>query len=266
MAIVDLAHDLDRHGYAESPVHRLDPRVKLIAGLACVLTAASFPKYSVVGPVPLLLVPAGLLILGRVPLRLILRFALLAGPFVLLIALFNPLLDQGPPLRFGPWRVAPGWLSALSIILRGACALGVALVLAATAPLPHLMRALGRLGLPRALVVQLFLLYRYLFVLIAEGRGLLAARALRDPDRRLPRPGTARALLGTLLIRTWHRAQRIHHSMLLRGFAGEFPVLAGTRLRLVDGIFLLVALAWCVGARFLPLSDWLGSAALGAGA
>ncbi len=114
--------------------------------------------------------------------------------------------------------------------------------LALVSPFAVLLCAgLGRLGVPRAFVVQLLFLHRYLFVLTAEAARMSRARALRNPERRRPSLRTFGSMMGHLLLRTTARAQRIHRAMLCRGFTGRLPTLAQPRF---GGGDLLLTAGW----------------------
>jgi cobalt/nickel transport system permease protein len=256
---------LDRLGYGESPVHRLDARAKLAATAVFVLCVASFPKYDVAGLVPFFAVPVALGMAGRVPARPIARLLAAASPFALLVGAWNPLLDRAPRAVVLGVMVPGGVLSLLSILLRFLLCSGTVLVLVATTSMPRLLRGLGQLGLPRPFVAQVQLLYRYLFMLVDEAQRLSQARALREPSRRLPRAGTAKRMLASLLWRTWERGDRVYQCMKARGFDGGFPLLAPASFRGRDALFLALVAAACVAARLLPLARWIGSAALRAG-
>ncbi len=255
---------LDRHGYEDSRIHRLDARAKLAATAVFVVCVASFPKYEVIGLIPFLafLLTHGLL--GRVPARPVLRLLLAASPFALLVAAWNPLLDREPRALMLGVVVPGGVLSFASIVLRFVLCTGAVLLLVATTSLPALLRGLGQLGMPRPFVSQVQLLYRYLFLLVDEGRRLSQARALREPQRRVPTLGTGKRMLASLLWRTWDRGERVYLCMKARGFDGRLPALAAARFGLRDGVFLTGVAAACVAARW-PVARWLGSALLRAG-
>ncbi|BDG09978.1 energy-coupling factor transporter transmembrane component T family protein [Anaeromyxobacter paludicola] len=256
------ARELDRLGYADSPVHRLDARAKLLVAAALVLAVSSFPRYEVAGLLPFFAVPVALGLGGRVAPRPVLRLVLAASPFALLVGLANPFLDTAPAAHVAGVAVRGGVLSLLSILLRFALCTSTLLLLVATTSMPRLVRGLRLLGTPAALTTQLQFLYRYLFLLVAEGERLQAARLLREPRRRLPRLATARGMLFTLLRRTWDRGERVYRCMQVRGFQGELPSLATERFRARDAAFLALGVTFCAAARLLPLSRWAGEALL----
>ncbi len=212
---------LDALSARESPLHRLDPRAKVLTTLVFAVTIASFGKYAVLPLLPFALFPVSLAAAGGIPFGYLGRRLLLALPFVLLVGAFNPLLDR-VPVPFGPIALAGGWVSFVSILLRFVLTVSAVLVLIGVTSFHGVCAALEKLGLPAPLVTQLLVLYRYLFVLVEEAARMDRARSLRSFGRRGRGLRTAGALLGTLLLRTWGRAERIHMAMLSRGFDGVF--------------------------------------------
>lgn len=249
---------LDLLGYGESWIHRRDSRAKLLAAFVFLICVASFPKYDVSALMPFfaLLVVWGAI--GEVPFELVFGIMVVIAPFAILLGAFNPFFDRHTAMMIGSVSVSGGVLSFFSILLRFVLSAGIVLLLVATTSMPRVFNALLLLRFPRVLVLQLDFLYRYLFVLIDEGKDLNYARNLRDPAHRLPSISTASKLLSVLLFRSIERARRVYFSMQARGFAGEVPTLHEEVFSRNDFVFLILFSSLCVAARILPLSTWLG--------
>lgn len=263
-ALLDLG-GLDTLAAQNSPVHRLDPRAKVLTTFLFILTVVSFGKYDLAALWPLALYPALLMALGNLPPGYLLGKVLLASPFALLVGLFNPWLDRAPLVQLGALEISGGWVSYGSILLRFALTLSAALALVATTGFNAACLALGRLGAPRVFTVQLMLLYRYIFVLAGEGSRMMRAWALRAPEGRKMPPKVFVSLVGQLLLRALDRAQRIHMAMLCRGFDGEIRLTRPLRLRPADALFVLAWAAFFLAARFCNLPHLLGRAVIGVG-
>ncbi|MEW6219038.1 MAG: cobalt ECF transporter T component CbiQ [Thermodesulfobacteriota bacterium] len=225
----------------DTPVHRLDPRAKLLVTAAFVLAVVSADKYAISGLLIFLLYPVAMVGLADLPARYLAGKVLLVMPFALLVGAFNPLLDRQVLVVIGPVEIAGGWISFVSIVLRSLLTVSAALILIATSGFPSICLALERLHVPRMFTIQLLFLYRYLFVLAGEARRMVRARALRSFGRRGLGPQVAASLMGHLLLRTLARARRIHLAMLCRGFDGEIRILRQLRLSGRDAVFVL---AW----------------------
>lgn len=261
-ALLDM-RGLDFLATCDSPVHRRDPRAKVVATLAFIVTVVSFQKYTLAGLMPLLLYPVALIAVAGVPLRHILGKLLLASPFALLVGLFNPVMDQSVVAELGPWQITGGWVSFASILLRFVLTVSAALILVATTGFIPVCLALERMCVPRAIVVQLMLLYRYVFVLAEEASRMSRAWSLRSVGGRRMNLRDFGSVAGHLLIRAIDRAHRIHMAMLSRGFDGEIRLQRRLRFGLWDAAFAGVWMAFFAVARFVPVSEMLGKAAMG---
>ena len=71
------------------------------------------------------------------------------------------------------------------------------------------------------------------------------------------------SLLGHLLLRTWLRAERIHMSMLARGFTGEFHTPKQSRFGGRELLFLSCWSAFFIALRMHNLTRFLGSLVTG---
>jgi len=66
------------------------------------------------------------------------------------------------------------------------------------------------------------------------------------------------SLLGTLLIRSMDRAERVYRAMVARGFDGEIRVLRPSRFRWADAAFIVGWLAFFSVARIWNLAEGMG--------
>lgn len=259
-------HALDTYLPGESPVHRLDPRVKLALTVLFILTAALTPDQG--WPVFLLLegwVVAAILV-SRVGMGVVQRRSALALPF--LLAAVTLLLarpgEPALPLPGTPWAVSmAGLWRFLAVVARSYLSVQAAVLLAATTPFPDLLWGMRALKVPRVLVAVGGFLYRYLFVLADEARRMLQAREARSvvPEGKKGgrtvfwRARVTGAMAGTLFLRAYERSERIWAAMVARGYDGEVRVLSAPTLRAADlGIGIgagLALLALMVLARAL---------------
>jgi len=249
---------LDRLACADTPVHRLDPRAKLLTTLVFLLCVVSFDRYSVAGLLPFSLYPVAIIAVAGLPAGFLFKKMLMVAPLALLVGIANPWFDQVPLLDLGGITISGGWVSYASILLRFLLTVTATLTLIATTGFHGVCVALRRIGVPAAMTVQLLLAYRYLFVLVSEGARMVRARSLRSFRRQGEGFAPYASLVGHLLLRTIDRAQRIHHAMLARGFSGELhsPVLL--RFRPTDTIFLLGWSMLFLLFRLVNLPQWLG--------
>jgi cobalt/nickel transport system permease protein len=209
-----------------SPLHRAPPQCKLAAGLLFVLAVVATPReaFWAYGLYALLL--AGLATVGRVPLPFLAGRLVIELPF-LLFAVFLPLVGQGERVEvLGVPLAREGLWAAWNIVVKGTLGVGASVLLAATTPVPELLRGLERLRLPKAFTTVAGFMVRYADVITDEVRRMRIARVSRGHDPRwIWQARAVAASAGTLFIRSYERGERVYLAMVSRGYSGSMPVL-----------------------------------------
>lgn len=219
-----------------------DPRVLLLVWLAFSALVVSVPKYDLDQALAFAAFPLFVITVARLPAGRLLRRMALLSPFVCLIAIANPFLDRTPLYAIGSLTLTRGLLSAAVIVAKAMIAILAILTLEQCLSMAGICEALRRLGVPRLFTTQLLLLYRYSFLLADEAAAMLKARDLRSFGRQGKGIRDTANLIGSLLLRSIARAERVHQAMLSRGFNGTLPGPAPRPLQRRDGAFALGAL------------------------
>jgi cobalt/nickel transport system permease protein len=213
---------LERYSDGDGPLHRLDPRVKLVATVIYVVAVVATPLHwwRVLGAEGLVL--AFVIGLSGVPPRALwtrwLGFAILVGFLAVLVARGHPSRGE---LGFG--------MVAAMIVVKNSLAFLAMLTLVNVTPFHRVLAAMRRLGAPIALVATLQFMYRYLYVLADELDRMVKARRART-FRRTGRLdwGLLTGLIGVLFLRAFERGERVHSAMLARGWDGTLRTLDGS--------------------------------------
>lgn len=163
---------------------------------------------------------------GRVPPRFLARRLMVEVPF-LLFAVFLPFFGRGERVDvLGLTLSRPGLWAAWNIAAKATIGTTAAVILAATTRVPDLLKALGRLHLPRVLVAMIGFMVRYLDVLAAElGRMRTALQSRGYRPRWIGRARALAAAAGTLFVRAYERGERVFLAMQARGYRGVMPEL-----------------------------------------
>lgn len=222
-------------------IHCLDPRAKLFTTLVFIILVASHDPLEVSALIPFIIYPAFLLLNAELPLNYLMKRLYFAAPFILFIAIFNPLVETQTVVIAG-YELRQGWLSMSSILIRFVLTASAALILLASTGMPRLCTALNQFGVPRLFTRQLLLLHRYMIVLLSEGLALYRATQLRRYGQRLTLT-TGTNLLGQLLLRTITRANRIYNAMVSRNFSGQLPT-TGTTTKFAKQDWCFIV-GWC---------------------
>jgi cobalt/nickel transport system permease protein len=239
-------------GDAASPVHRLDPRAKLVAFAAITFAAVS----ATLGEWQLWVLCAGALVAIAATARIEPIEIWRRGRFLLLLVLavgaVVPLVRSGGEAwALGPLTIHQAGLETFAgVAAKSAIGIASAVLLIATTSFPSTLQGLDAMRAPRLLTLIAGLMYRYLFVIADEvdrTRSALAARAYR------PRHALQAAALGraaaSLFLRSYSRGERVHLAMLARGFDGRMPQARELALGGADVAFAAAIVATLLAAR-----------------
>ena len=241
---------MDELGRLDTPLHRLDARVKTVTVILFVITVMSFSRYRIADLMPLFVFPFALIGIGKLPASAIFKKVAFAAPFALFVGMFNPLFDHQTVQIFGSQQISAGWVSFASILIRFVLTVSAALILLASTGIHRLCAGLERMGVPALFAVQILFLYRYLFVIGGEALRMIRSIQMRSAGAKKLTLRTYGSLTGTLLIRSMDRAQRIYRAMISRGFDGQVRLLHRKRPGLQDALFLIGWTAFFVMVRF----------------
>lgn len=249
---------MDDLARGDSPLHRLDPRAKLITTLVFIAAVVSFDRYALSALLPFFIYPVVLISVGRLPAGYLLKKLLLVSPFAVLLGIFNPLIDRHIVFYIGSAGIPGGWVSFTSILLRFTLTITSALCLVALSGFDAVCESLIKFGVPRPFVVQLLFFYRYIFVLTDETERLVRARSFRAFNTGVMNFTTFVPLVSHLLLRTLDRAERIYHAMCCRGFDGHVHVLRSMKIGYSEIIFMSCWIFLFIFLRFFNAPLQLG--------
>jgi cobalt/nickel transport system permease protein len=240
----------DPYRHRSSPLHHLDPRVKVVATLLYILTISLTPEgtWWTFGFFFFLIL--GTALLSSLGITFALRRSFVALPFVL-AALALPFATPGPAVWRLPllgWTISePGLVRFVSVVVRAWLAVQAAILLTATTRFPDLLWVLSAFRFPRPLVSTIGFMYRYLFVLADEALRMLRARASRSARKAGTHRRTilwqgrmAGAMVGSLFLRALERSERIYAAMLSRGYDGQMRSLIRFHMRATDWVALIL--------------------------
>lgn len=249
---------LDDLALRDNGVNALHPLLKLLTVMVYIIFVVSLGRYDIAGLIPFAIFPIIMIPAADIPFRPLLKRLLVVLPFIVLIGIFNPLFDRDPVL-FAGLELARGWLTFFSLFIKGVLTVTAALLLIATTGMEQMSAAFRQLKVPRLLVLQLLLTYRYISVLLEEAGNTVTAYSLRAPLQKGIHYKVWGSLAGQLLLRTYDRAQRIYIAMRLRGFEGEYHAGQTAAVRGRDLTFLIGWVIFFIAVRILNITGLLGN-------
>jgi cobalt/nickel transport system permease protein len=212
------------HVPGASVVHRLPAAAKLLGTVGFALAVALTPRRAWPAFAIDAVVLGAVVVMARLPIRTVLARLVAVVPFVGVAALV-PFVSDGPEVEvLGVVVSGDGLWAAFGIVAKALLGAGASIVLAATTPIPELIRGLGRLRVPVVLIGIVTFMFRDLDLIADQLRRMRTAMAARGHDARWlwqARPIAASA--GALFVRSYERGERVHLAMVARGFTGVTP-------------------------------------------
>lgn len=223
---------IGQHFPGESPVHRLDPRIKLVLTLAYIIVLFAVPNIS--GMVLAFVVVLLLYLLAKIPLKVLTRSMKPLLPIILFTAILNLFFAAGEPI-FQLWIIKiskEGIYYAVTMMLRILCLIaGSSLLTYTTSPIvltdavERLLRPLAVLRLPvHELAMMMTIALRFIPTLIEETEKIMNAQKARGADldtgSLLQRVKALIPVLIPLFISSFRRADELAMAMECRCYHG----------------------------------------------
>ncbi|MEN3036547.1 MAG: cobalt ECF transporter T component CbiQ [Candidatus Methanosuratincola petrocarbonis] len=242
--------DFDRYTDLESPVHKWNPRAKIIS--------ISILLFSVVSAGEIQQAAAGLAIacllirVSKLPTDHVVRF--IKWPAIFLTSFMIVLLftTNGVPV-FSVYRLSisfQGLMLGLLFFIRGMAAALLASLIVMTTSFSTNVKALEDMWVPANLIQILVFTYRYVFLLREELQTMISSMESRGF---IKKSDFRTALmfskaLAMLFIRSYERANNVFLAMLSRGYTGKISAGRGSQLNGIDIMksLLIVGAALCI--------------------
>lgn len=219
----------ERFAQEENYLTKMDPRLKLIFCLSCLVLVVWNTK-------PLVNLFLGItLLIGLLAVRVNLKYVLLRmvpGLIIASLLVFTQLFWKGQTplaeLSLSPWQLViykEGLDQGLLLGSRVLAGLAVMVFLSGTTTIGKLIFAAHWFRVPKTLLEMITIAYRYVFVLLEEMQQVYCAQRMRMGYQGWHKSmRSAGALGGIVILRAFDRAERLYRSMCCRGYSGELQV------------------------------------------
>jgi cobalt/nickel transport system permease protein len=150
--------------------------------------------------------------------------ALIEIPFIF-FAILMPFFGSGERFVAGPFNLyREGLLAGAGIVVKGTLGVLTAIILSTSTTAREILRGLERLRLPALMVQIASFMLRYVNVVNDEMERMKVARASRGFEATgIKHWKVIATAAGALFIRSYERGERVHLSMLSRGYEGVLP-------------------------------------------
>ena len=252
-------NEMDELSSGNSIIHHFSALAKLIVTIAYILIVMSFDRYTISKLMIMAVYPYVLFQLSGLSFSQCLYKLRFVLPLIFAVGIFNPLSDKRIFLTLGFLRITYGWLSFLTMALKGILALSASYLLVGTTKIDAICGAFRKLHVPSVIVDLLLLTYRYVSVMVEEVSIMTNAYHLRAPGQKGIHYTAWGSFLGQLLLRSMDKAKELYTSMLMRGFHGEFHYADEKPWNIKDSLYIILWLLLFALFRYVNMIQWIGN-------
>ncbi len=252
-------NSLEEMAEGNTIIHHLHPMIKLVTTILYLVLVISFDPYNLTGLMVFAFYPVILMALSEIPYKPLLKRLLVALPFSFFAGLSNIIFDQKLAMMIGSIPISYGVISFTTIIVKTVFTVMAVLILIATTSLPQISYQLLAIKVPKIIVEQIMLTYRYISVLLEQVSNMYTAYILRAPDAKGIKMKDMGIFVGQLLLKSFDRAENIYYAMKCRGYDGNYLYAKPNKVNQIDWIYLLVVGIVLLLMRFFNLSQIIGS-------
>jgi cobalt/nickel transport system permease protein len=211
---------LHRHTF----IHGLPSHLKIIAALCFILVVVATPVTQWGAFLAYFFWLFIVVKAAQIPFTTLFKRALIEIPFIF-FAILMPFFGTGEKVQVGPFELyREGLIAGSGIVVKGTLGVMTAIILSTSTTAREILRGLERLRLPVLMVQIASFMLRYVNVVNDEMERMKVARESRGFVATGMKSWKVLATAaGALFIRSYERGERVHLSMLSRGYQGVLP-------------------------------------------
>ena len=205
-------------------IHGLPSHLKIIAALSFILIVVATPVTQWGAFIAYFLWLFAVVKVAQIPFATLFKRALIEIPFIF-FAILMPFFGSGEKIAVGPLDLyREGLIAGSGIVVKGTLGVMTAIILSTSTTAREILRGLERLRLPVLMVQIASFMLRYVNVVNDEMERMKVARESRGFEATGMKSWKVLATAaGALFIRSYERGERVHLSMLSRGYEGILP-------------------------------------------
>jgi len=262
--------DIEKEAYKDSPVHRLDGRVKLLAVIIVILFTVSLPRVHENNMMRLAFVEFYLIALMALaklnPMYVIVRF-LTVLPFGLGMIVIQPFVRQPffdsfteypLDLPLGLTVTYEGMAFGITLLAKFIVCISAIILLSSATRMHDIVGAARQLGIPKEIALLLTMMVRYLFLFWSVLKRIRTAQKCRlfnvwnKKVRRMWILEQIGYTISSIFIMAYEQGERTYISMLCRGYGQNGNVQISKKdLKISDMLFSGTTLAVLAASYFL---------------
>ncbi len=230
-------------------LNKINPTVKIIVFFFFIIMLVSVNKYNLEKTLMLTSFIAICLIVSPLKFSTVLKFNLILSPFILMFVIFNPVFDTNT-LNFISYNINAGYISAATTLIKFFNTTSISLLLISTTKFFDLSVSLHKLKIPKFMALQLILMYRFIFLFIADILNTVESIKSRSGTANLIKWNNMKLIVSAFFYRAVYRGEEVYTSMLSRGFNLDSLDLE-QNICFNDYLFLIVSIGYILILRLI---------------
>ena len=203
-------------------IHSLTPSIKVFTTLVFIISVVSTASYNILRLLFFLLYIIVVLIMSKTDHKLLFKRYLVVLPFSLFVGIGNIFVNNNVYYEILIIPITFGFISFISIVLKSYLTVMAVFLLISTTKLNDIFAFMGNIKIPKIIVNELNLTFRYIHTLADEAGNMYTAYILRSNRKKGIDIKDMGSFLGNLLLRSVDKADKVYNAMKLRGYNGEY--------------------------------------------
>jgi cobalt/nickel transport system permease protein len=220
----------EEHSEGNSPLHRLDARIKIICAVAAVFCIVLLSHWELTAL--FFATCLSLVLYSRASMKVYLKRLLLPITIVVFVSVIQPFTYGSTVVTVVPGLMFPiyqqGIIFGILIFTRCLAAVAVLNLLILVTPITTVMDSLSWFRVPSVIIDTMTLMFRYIFVLSEESTRMYRAQESRCGHSRsvsyLKKVRNFGSIAGALIMRSFDRAIKVGDAMASRGYTGKYTL------------------------------------------
>ncbi|WP_273267026.1 energy-coupling factor transporter transmembrane component T family protein [Flexistipes sinusarabici] len=202
---------------SDFPLNIVSPAVKIIVAAVFIILTISVNKYDVIHSLLLTSFTCFLIAIAPLKVTSVLKMLLYLSPFVLLLVIFNPVYDKSV-ITIAGYQVYGGYVSAFTTVLKFINTTTVSVLIVSSTKFNHIASSLRFFRVPKFLVIQFMVMYRFIFIFLYDIIQSLQAVNSRGLQSAGFSWRNMKAIISAFFVKSVLRGEEVYNAMLSRGF------------------------------------------------
>lgn len=234
---------------ANSFLNKISPFAKVIVFIFFLISLISLNKYNLTKTILLTSFVIALIYTSPIKFTTAIKFSLVLSPIIFFFVIFNPIFDTNKIL-FMEHKINAGYISAITTLIKFFNTTTISILIVSSTKFFELTSALYMLKIPKFIILQLVIMYRFLFLFISDIINTIESIKSRSYTKDSIKWSDLKGIFTTFFVRAIYKSEDVYISMLSRGFKPE-KFYQELDFNIKDFLFIMVSVIYITLIRLI---------------